>query len=199
MIRRLLLALAVLAPVTAQAADYAVRDETTRLAVAVLGRICLMNLGDVNAVITAAAPGGEFGFVEAPADVAAALLQGKQGYVRVLRRPGLGAVTVTITRDGICSVYSEWGEATALQRHLLSMVERGGLKGGAQLLALESKEQGGSIITDYYLVPTNWYAAQLSKRFGDDGGQPLALVTSLSAPNRRPMELVLSVSRQLKP
>jgi hypothetical protein len=201
MIRRLVLALMLLGPLAspAMAQDYQVRDETTRLAVAVLGRICLMNLGDTNAVLTASAASGEFGFIEAPPDVSATLLQGKSGWVRVLRRPGLGAVTVMLTRDGICTVFSEWGDATALQRHLLSMVERGGLKGGAQLLALEAKDQSGAAITDYYLMPTGWYAAQLSKRFSDDGTLPLALVTSLAPPNRRPMELVLTVSRPLKP
>jgi hypothetical protein len=180
-------------------ADYRLRDETSRLAVAVLGRICLMNLGDINAVITAAAPSGEFGFVEAPGDVAASLLQGRSGFVRVLRRPGMGAVTLAVTHDGICSVMSEYADITALQRHLMSMVEKGGMKGGGQLLALDSRDSDGVRINDYYLVPSGWYAAQLAKRFSDDGTQPLALVTTISPPGRRPMEGVLVVSRPLKP
>ncbi|MDO8606019.1 MAG: hypothetical protein Q7R40_05755 [Phaeospirillum sp.] len=186
-------------PASAQSgADYRMRDETSRLAVAVLGRICLMNLGDVNAVITAAAPKGEFGFIEPPAEVAATFLQGRSGYVRVLRRPGLGAVTLVIGHDGICSVWSEFAEVTALQRHLLSMVERGGLKGGGQLLALDSRDSDGVRINDYYLLPAGWFATQLGKRFSDDGAQPLALVTTISPPGRSPMEGVLSVSRLLK-
>jgi hypothetical protein len=178
--------------------DYRVRDETSRLAVAVLGRICLMNLGDLNAIITAASPSGEFGFAEVPANVAAGFLQGRQGHVRVLRRNGLGAVTLVIGQDGICSVFSEYADITALHRHLLSMVERGGLKGGAQLLALDAKDSDGVRINDYYLVPSGWYATQLGKRFNDDGAQPLALVTTISPPGRRPMEGVLAVSRPLK-
>ncbi|TAN73901.1 MAG: hypothetical protein EPN20_03035, partial [Magnetospirillum sp.] len=130
MMLRVLLALLIgllLAPPPAAAqpgTDYRVRDETSRLAVAVLGRICLMNLGDINAVITAAAPAGEFGFIEAPADVAGTFLQGRTGYVRVLRRPGLGAITLVVGHDGICSVWSEFADTSALQRHLLAMIER---------------------------------------------------------------------------
>ena len=52
-------------------------------------------------------------------------------------------------------------------------------------------------MTDYYFWPRDWYARQLSKRFGDNGSQPLAVVTALSAPGRRPMEAMLSVSRIL--
>lgn len=194
----LVLFLAGAAPAWAQAADpYRLRDETSRLAVAVLGRICLLNLGDINAVITAASPSGEFGFLEAPPEVAASVLQGRTGFVRVLRRPGFGAVTMAVTHDGICSVWAEYGDVNALHRHLLAMIERGGLKGGAQLLALDSRDSDGIRINDYYVMPTNWYAAQLGKRFNDDGSQPLALVTTISNPGRRPMEAVLSVSRPL--
>ena len=186
-------------PASAQSsADYRMRDETSRLAVAVLGRICVMNLGDINAVITAAAPGGEFGFLDAPEDVSKTLLQGRTGYVRVLRRPGFGAITLVVGHDGICSVWSEFADVTAVQRHLLSMVERGGLKGGAQLLALDSRTENGNSIGDYYLMPTGWLAAQLGKRFGDDGSQQLALVTTIAPPGQKAMEAVLSVSRFLK-
>jgi hypothetical protein len=191
--------LAIGSPASAQSGvDYRMRDETSRLAVAVLGRICVMNLGDINAVITAAAPGGEFGFVDAPEDVSKTLLQGRTGYVRVLRRPGFGAISLVVGHDGICSVWSEFADATAVQRHLLSMVERGGLKGGAQLLALDNRTDSGTVISDYYLMPSGWLAAQLGKRFGDDGTQPLALVTTVAPPGRKAMEAVLSVSRPLK-
>ncbi len=186
-------------PVAAQnGADYAMRDESSRLAVAVLGRVCLMNMGDLGATLAASAPGGEFGFVDAPADVATAFLQGRQGFVRVLRRAGLGAITVVAGRDGICSVWSEFADVNALHRHLLAMVEKGGLKGGAQLLALDARDGDGTRVNDYYLVPQDWYARQLGQRFGDDGSVPLALVTTISAPGRRPLEAVLSVSRPLK-
>ena len=186
-------------PAGAQAGgDYRLRDETSRLAVAVLGQICLMNLGDINAVITAAAPGGEFGFVEAPADVAEAFLKDRSGYVRVLRRPGFGAITLVVGQDGICSVWSEFADVTALQRHLMAMIEHGGLKGGGQLLALDSRDSDGVRINDYYLMPTGWYARQLGKRFNDDGTPPLALVTTIAPPGRNPMEGVLSVSRPLQ-
>lgn len=196
----LVLALLAFGPATAQTgADYRTRDETSRLAVAVLGRICLMNLGDLNAIITSASPTGEFGFAEVPADVAAGFLQGRQGHVRVLRRKGLGAVTLVASQDGICSVWSEYADVGAFHRHLLSMVERGGMKGGGQLLALDAKDSDGIRINDYYFVPGGWYAAQLGKRLNDDGTQPLALVTTISPPGRRPMEGVLSVSRPLKP
>ena len=196
----LLIALALgTGPAVAQSTtDYRVRDETSRLAVAVLGRVCLMNLGDINAVITAAAPGGEFGFIDAPLDVAKTLLQGRTGYVRVLRRSGLGAITLVVGHDGICSVWSEYADITAIQRHLLAMVERGGLKGGGQLLALDSRDSEGIRYNDYYLVPTGWFATQLGKRFNDDGTQPLALVTIIAPPGRNPMEAVLSASRPLK-
>ncbi len=176
----------------------AMRDETSRLAVAVLGRICLLNLGDYNAILTAASPTGEFGFTEATPEVAAALLAGREGLVRVLRRPGLGAITLVAGRDGICTVWSEYGDATSLQRHLLSMVERGGFKGGAQLLALDARDEAGQLISEYYVMPIDWFARDLGRRFAEDGSQPLALVTSVSPPGRRPMEAMLSVSRILK-
>lgn len=201
MIRAVLaLTLALLAlPVAAQPlGGGAVRDETTRLAVAVLGRICVLNVGDFNAVSTAASPTGEFGFADVGADVAESFLKGRPGLVRVLRRPGLGAVTLVVGRDGICSVWSEYADATSLQRHLLAMVERGGLKGGAQLLALDARDEAGAMIADYYLMPSDWFARDLTRRFAEDGSQPLALVTSVSPPGRRPMEAMLSVSRIMK-
>ncbi|BAE52938.1 NMCC_0638 family (lipo)protein [Paramagnetospirillum magneticum] len=176
----------------------ATRDETSRLAVAVLGRICVLNVGDYNAIITAASPTGEFGFTDVAPEVAETFLTGRQGLVRVLRRPGLGAVTLVAGKDGICTVWSEYGDATSLQRHLLAMVEKGGLKGGAQLLALEARDEAGQLISDYYLMPADWFARDLGRRFAEDGSQPLALVTSISAPGRRPMEAMLSVSRIMK-
>ncbi|KIL97511.1 hypothetical protein CCC_00572 [Paramagnetospirillum magnetotacticum MS-1] len=180
------------------AGGLATRDETSRLAVAVLGRICVLNIGDYNATITSAAPTGEFGFADVTPDVAETFLKGRSGLVRVLRRPGLGAITLVMGQDGICTVWSEYGDATSLQRHLLSMVERGGLKGGAQLLALDARDESGQTISDYYLMPADWFARDLGRRTGEDGSQPLALVTSVSAPGRRPMEAMLSVSRILK-
>ena len=101
---------------------YAVRDETTRLAVAVLGRICLMNLGDSNAILTAASPTGEFGFADVTVDVADTFLKGRDGFVRVLRRPGLGAITLVSGADGICTVWSEYADVNALQRNLMAMI-----------------------------------------------------------------------------
>jgi hypothetical protein len=201
MIRILLaLLLAVLAlPANAQTlSNGGMRDETSRLAVAVLGRICVLNVGDYNAIITAASPTGEFGFTDVAPEVAEVFLKGRSGLVRVLRRSGLGAITLVVGRDGICSVWSEYAEFTALQRHLLSMVERGGLKGGAQLLALDARDEAGSLVADYYLMPSDWFARDLGRRFAEDGGQPLALVTSVSTPGRHPMEAMLSVSRILK-
>lgn len=183
---------------TRPAGPGAARDETSRLAVAVLGRICVLNIGDYNAIATAASTTGEFGFTEAAPDVAATFLKEREGVVRVLRRPGLGAVTLVAGKDGICTVWAEYAEAASLQRHLLAMVEKGGLKGGAQLLALDAKDDGGQLTTDYYLMPADWFARDLSRRFADDGGQPLALVTSVSPPGRRPMEGMLSVSRLLR-
>lgn len=173
------------------------RDETSRLAVAVLGRICALNIGDYNAIAAAASPTGEFGFAEVAPDVAETFLKGRDGLVRVLRRPGLGAITLVAGKDGICTVWSEYAEATSLQRHLLAMVEKGGLKGAAQLLALDAKDEGGQLLTDYYLMPSDWFARDLSRRFAADGSQPLALVTSVSPPGRRPMEAMLSISRIL--
>ena len=186
-------------PAAAQATtDYHLRDETSRLAVAVLGQVCLMNLGDINAVITAAAPGGQFGFIEAPDDVAKAFLKDRTGYVRVLRRPDFGAIVMVVGHDGICSVWSEFADVTAMQRHLMAMIERGGLKDGGQLLALDSRDTDGVRINDYYLMPAGWYARLLGTRFNDDGTPPLALVTTISPPGQGPMEGMLSVSRLLK-
>ena len=116
----------------------------------------------------------------------------------MLRRPGFGAITVVVGHDGICSVWSEFADPTALQRYLMAMIEQGGLKGGGQLLALDSRDSNGVRVNDYYLMPSGWYAAQLGKRFNDDGTVPLALVTTISPPGRDPMEGMLSVSRPLQ-
>lgn len=194
----LLLALSAVPAAAQPVGGSAIRDETSRLAVAVLGRICVLNVGDFNAVSTAASPTGEFGFADVAPDVAETFLKGRPGLVRVLRRPGLGAVTLVAGRDGICTVWSEYGDPTSIQRHLLAMVERGGLKGGAQLLALDVRDEAGSLIADYYLMPSDWFARDLGRRLAEDGSQPLALVTSVSSPGRRPMEAMLSVSRILK-
>ncbi|ARJ64927.1 hypothetical protein WV31_04175 [Magnetospirillum sp. ME-1] len=194
----LLLALFTLPAAAQPPGGLAIRDETSRLAVAVLGRICVLNVGDFNAINTAASPTGEFGFADVAPDVAESFLKGRSGVVRVLRRPGLGAVTLVAGRDGICTVWSEYGDSSSLQRHLLAMVERGGLKGGAQLLALDARDEAGSLIADYYLMPSDWFARDLGRRFAEDGSQPLALVTSVSSPGRRPMEAMLSVSRIMK-
>lgn len=194
----LLLALSALPAAAQPVGGGAIRDETSRLAVAVLGRICVLNVGDFNAVSNAASPTGEFGFTDVAPAVAETFLKGRPGLVRVLRRPGLGAVTLVAGRDGICTVWSEYGDATSLQRHLLAMVERGGLKGGAQLLALDARDEAGSLIADYYLMPSDWFARDLGRRLAEDGSQPLALVTSVSLPGRRPMEAMLSVSRIMK-
>ncbi|CAA7613182.1 conserved exported hypothetical protein [Candidatus Terasakiella magnetica] len=191
---------AVALPAAAQRVpDHATRDATTRLAVAALGRICLLNLGDLNATLSAAAPGGEFGFVDAPPDVAAAFLQERPGFVRVLRRAGMGAILLVVgQQDGICSIWSEYADTNALHGYLLAMVDKGGLKGGVHLLPLDAKEQDGMRVSDYYLMPTGWFARDLGKRLAEDGGKPLALVTSVSPPGLRPMEGMLAVSRALK-
>jgi len=197
-VRALFLMLLALPAQAQQTQTIAVRDETSRLAVAVLGRICVLNVGDYNAILTAASPTGEFGFTDVAPEVAEPFLKGRSGQVRVLRRPGVGAITLVAGRDGICTVWSEYGDAGSLQRHLLAMVERGGLKGGAQLLALEARDEDGQRISDYYLMPSDWFARDLGRRLAEDGTQPLALVTSVSSPGRRPMEAMLSVSRILK-
>lgn len=202
--RRILLALALIVlacPVRAQTtapSPSAVRDETSRLAVAVLGRICVLNIGDYTATLSAASPMGEFGFTEVTPEVAESFLKGRDGTVRVLRRPGLGAITLAVGRDGICTVWSEFGDAPSLQRYMLAMVEKGGLRGGAQLLALDARDEAGQLMSDYYLMPTGWLSRELGRRFAADGTEPLALVTSVSPPGARPMEAMLSVSRILK-
>jgi hypothetical protein len=175
--------------------DQWTRDESSRLAVAVLGQVCLIGLGDPGAPMTIAAPGGEFGFIEAPADVASSFLDGREGVVRVLRRPKLGAVVLVAGKDGICSVFSELADADALRRHLFTMVERGGLKGGGQLLSLSNHDADGQRVSEYFLLPKDWYASQLGKRFVDDGKKQILLTTSVSLPGSRPMEAVLSVAR----
>lgn len=194
----LLLTLVVAMPALAQSrTSAAAREETSRLAVAVMGRICILNLGDYNALLTAASPTGEFGFTEVTPEVTEALLKGREGFARVLRRPGLGAVTLTVGKDGICSVWSEYADVQALQRYLLAMVEKGGLKGAAKLLALDAREAEGGMITEYYLMPLDWLAKELGRRFSTDGTQPLALVTSVSPSGRRPMEGLLAISRTM--
>jgi hypothetical protein len=172
------------------------RDETARLAVAVLGRVCLMALGDLNAARQISAPDGEFGFVEPPADVAASFLGERQGFVRVLRRPGIGAVVLVAGQDGICSVWSEWADGEAVQRHLTAMVDKGGFRGAGQLVALGSIPGKGEVVSEFYFLPADWYARALGKRFGDDGARPVLLTTSVSPAGTRPMEAVLSVARR---
>jgi len=186
------------APALAQTAPPApdpivVRDQTSRLATAVLGQICLINIGDTSGTLAAAAPGGEFGFIEAPPDVAKALLGDRAGSVRVLRRAGLGAVTLVVSQDGQCSVMAEFAEATAIHRYLIAMVERGGLKDGGTLQPLDSRDTEGMSLTDYVYSPTGWFAKILAKRFGGDGSAPVALMTLVSPPGRTAMEAVLSV------
>ncbi|CCG41538.1 NMCC_0638 family (lipo)protein [Magnetospirillum molischianum] len=192
-----LLALLCSAPALAQTAPVLdpaiVRDQTSRLATAVLGQICLLNIGDTAAALAAAAPGGEFGFIEAPPDVAKALLGERNGNVRVLRRAGLGVISVVIPQDGQCSVMAEFADAAALRRHLDAMIERGGLKDGGSLLPLDTREMEGMTLTDYVFNPTGWFAKILAKRFGTDGSAPVALVTLVSPPGRAAMEAVLSV------
>jgi hypothetical protein len=170
-----------------------VRDQTSRLAAAVLGKICLINIGDTAGTLASAAPGGEFGFIDVPADVSAALLGDRSGSVRVLRRAGLGAITLVVTQDGQCSVLAEFADPAALRRHLVAMVERGGLKDGGLLQPLDSRETEGMTLTDYALNPTGWFAKILAKRFGGDGSVPVAMMTLVSPPGRSAMEAVLSV------
>jgi hypothetical protein len=199
MIRRcctiaLLLALILPAgPAAAAPFDAKARDETARLAVAVLGRVCLLNLGDLGSTLAATAAGGEFGFVEAPPEVSAPLLDDRPGFVRVLRRPGLGAIVVVFGRDGGCSVSAEAVDALALRGYLTAMIDKGGLKGGAFLQPMGTATQDGVQLTDFVVLPNDWYARQLSQRLGGDGKAPVMLVTAVAPPGQRPMEAVLSV------
>lgn len=192
-----LLGLLCAAPTLAQTAPgldpNVVRDQTSRLATAVLGQICLINIGDPGGALAAAAPGGEFGFIEAPPDIAKALLGDRSGTVRVLRRAGLGAVTLVVSQDGQCSVMAEFAESAAIHRHLISMVERGGLKDGGSLLPLDRSDAEGMTLTDYAYNPTGWFAKILARRLGGDGSAPIALTTLVSPPGRAAMEAVLSV------
>ena len=80
----------------------------------------------------------------------------------------------------------------------VSLGRRGGLKGGAQLLALDARDEAGQLMSDYYLMPSGWLARELGRRFAADGSEPLALVTSVSPPGARPMEAMLSISRIMK-
>jgi len=171
----------------------AVRDQTSRLATAVLGQICMINIGDSTATLAAAAPGGEFGFIEAPPDVAKALLGERNGSVRVLRRAGLGAISLVVTQDGQCSVMAEFADSAALHRYLVAMVERGGLKDGGTLQPLDSREMEGVTVTDFVFNPTGWFGKILAKRFGGDGSAPVALMTAVAPPGRTAMEAVLAV------
>ena len=194
-----LLALLSASPLPSQAGPVpdqaALRDQTSRLAIAVLGEICLLNIGDANGIAAAAAPGGEFGFVEAPADLTAPLLGDRGGYVRVLRRPGMGAVTLVASKDGDCSVMAEYADAAAIRTHLLSMVERGGLRNGGSLVVLDTRDDNGVRLTNYALNPQGWFAALLAKRFGGEGAAPLPLVTAIAPPGRAASEAILSVRR----
>jgi len=197
---RTLLALALLwtAPALAQSGPTQndpslVRDQTSRLAAAVLGQICLINVGDPSGALAAAAPGGEFGFIDAPTDVAEALLGERSGSVRVLRRAGLGAISLVVAQDGQCSVMAEFADAAALHRYLVAMVERGGMKDGGTLLPLDSRETEGMRLNDYAFTPAGWFAKILARRFGGTGTTPVALTTLVSPPGRTAMEAVLSV------
>jgi hypothetical protein len=185
------------APALAQAAPppdpSVVRDQTSRLATAVLGQICLINIGDASGTLAAAAPGGEFGFIEAPPDVAKALLGERNGSVRVLRRAGLGAITLVVSQDGLCSVMAEFADPIAVHRYLVAMVERGGMKDGGSLLPLDSRDTEGMTLSDYVYTPSGWFAKILAKRLGGDGSAPVALMTLVSPPGRTAMEGVLSV------
>jgi len=195
-LRAALLTVPLLLPVGLAAAPPpagAAREESARLAVAVLGRVCLMTLGDPSAAQAATAPGGEFGFVEAPADVAKALLGERAGTVRVLRRPGLGAIAVVIGTDGGCAVAAETADGAALRRDLDLMIAKGGMKGGLFLQPMGISAQDGVQITDFALIPTGWYARQLGARLGGDGTQAVLLVTAVAPPGLRPMEAVLTV------
>ena len=192
-----LLAALLAGPALAQAPrpldDAARRDETARLAVAVLGQVCLLNLGDTAAALAATAPGGEFGFVEAPPEVAKPLLGEREGFVRVLRRATLGAVAVVLPRAGGCAVWAEYADALALRRHLGAMVDQGGLKGGATLQPMGASTADGVALTDFSLLPTGWYARQLARRLGGDGLAGIPLVSAVAPPGRAPMEVMLSV------
>jgi len=200
-LRSILVLLALLSPAPTLAGSALnpadLRDQTSRLAVAVLGEICLLNLGDPVGVSAATAPGGQYGFVDAPSDIAAPLLNGHQGTVRVLRRAGAGAITLVATQDGDCSVMAEYADAGAIRTHLLAMIERGGLKDGGTLVPLDTRDSDGVRLTDYAFNPTGWFAKMLARRFGGDGNAPLPLVTALSPPGQTATEAVLSVRRPL--
>ncbi|MGE5505833.1 MAG: NMCC_0638 family (lipo)protein [Actinomycetota bacterium] len=182
-------------PAAAQTAQPGTRDEPSRLAVAVFGRICLLGLGDVGAIDSMLAPGNEFGFVEVPQDIAETLLRGRRGTVRALRRPGLGTVMVVAGADGICSVWSQWAEADAVRRHMAAMVERGGLQGGGTLVPAGVKDNAGSRTFEWKLMPEGWYAHDLGRRTGDDGRRPVLVTAALWPPGERPFEGLLSAAR----
>jgi len=173
------------------------RDQTSRLAVAVLGEICLLNLGDPVGITAATAPGSQYGFIDAPNDIATPLLNGRKGTVRVLRRAGLGAITLVAPQDGDCAVMAEYADSGSIRAYLLAMIERGGLKDGGTLMPVDSRDSDGVRLTDYAFTPAGWFAKMLARRFGGDGGVPLPLVTAVSPPGRSATEAVLSVRRPL--
>ncbi|MBI2235664.1 MAG: hypothetical protein HYU60_01690 [Magnetospirillum sp.] len=175
-------------------AQTSARDEASRLAVAVLGRVCLLGLGDPFATQQVVRPGGEFGFTEVPHDIAGSLLQGRRGVVRALRRPAGNTLMVVVGDDGICSVWSQLGEAEAVRRYISAMVEAGGMKGGGQLLPMGAKAVGGAMVSEWYLLPAGWYARDLGRRAGDDGSRPVLVTAALWPSGGRPFEALLSAA-----
>lgn len=193
----LLAALASPAPAQAQTQAQALanREDSSRLAVAVLGRVCLLGMGDPGATAAIAQPGNEFGFTEVPPEVAQSFLAGRRGVVRVLRRPYAGTIVLVVGEDGICSVWAQWADGDALRRYLAAMVEAGGMKGGGKLVPLGFHDRDGDRVWNWYLLPEDWYAHQLARRFADDGSRPVLVTLTMSPQGNRPMEAVLSAGR----
>lgn len=175
--------------------DIAARDEPTRVAVAVLGRVCLLGLGDPGATAQIVQPGGQFGFEAVPEEVADSFLGKRRGVVRVLRRPLTGTVVVVIGYDGVCSVWAQWGDGAIAGRHLAAMVERGGLKGAGQLVPLGPHDREADRVWNWYLLPAGWYAQDLARRGSADGTAQVLISIAGSPPGARPMELVMSATR----
>jgi hypothetical protein len=176
-------------------AQNAPRDEASRLAVAVLGRVCLLGVGDPFATQQIVRPGGEFGFTEVPSEVATSLLQGRRGVVRALRHPAGNTLMVVVGDDGICSVWSQLGDTEAVRRYLSSMVEAGGMKGGGQLLPMGATAASGAVVSEWYLLPAGWYARDLGRRAGDDGSRPVLVTAAIWPSGGRPFEALLSTAR----
>jgi hypothetical protein len=176
-------------------AQTAPRDEAARLAVAVLGRVCLLGLGDSHVIQQIAKPSGEFGFADVPPEVAQSFLHGRKGVVRVLRRPAGNALMLVVGDDGICSVWSQWADGDAVRRYMSAMVAQGGMKGGGSLLPLGIKDVGGATVTEWYLMPAGWYARDLGRRMGDDGTRQVLITAAQWPPGSRPFEALLSAVR----